>query len=69
MNGATRQLQVWLNQDRVGLLGMERGQLFFAYSPQWLASSTRRPLSVSLPLQSAPFDHHQTRAYFAGLLP
>lgn len=63
------ELAVWLFTDRVGTLALVEGCLTFCYAPDWLAQANALALSASLPLQAAPFDDHQTRPFFAGLLP
>jgi len=64
-----RELDVWLFADRVGTLTLVEGRLNFHYSPHWLAQPQAATLSRSLPLQEELFDDHQTRPFFAGLLP
>jgi len=60
---------VWLFDQPVGTLSLVGGRLSFQYRPDWLAQPNAMVLSQSLPLGSAPFDDHQCRAFFAGLLP
>ena len=64
-----RELEVWLFTDRIGTLALIEGRLNFRYSPDWLSRPDAVTLSSSLPLQAEPFDDHQTRPFFAGLLP
>lgn len=64
-----RELDVWLFANRVGTLSLAEGHLSFAYHGNWLTNPDAVPLSCSLPLQPEPFDDHQARAFFAGLLP
>ena len=66
---STHELEVWLFDRRVGSLSLVHGRLSFAYAPDWLALPQATALSQSLPLQAEPFDDHQTRPFFAGLLP
>lgn len=66
---STHELEVWLFDRRVGSLSLVHGRLSFAYAPDWLALPKVMVLSQSLPLQAEPFDDHQTRPFFAGLLP
>ncbi len=66
---STHELEVWLFDERVGSLSLVHGQLSFAYATDWLALPQATALSQSLPLQAKPFDDHQTRPFFAGLLP
>lgn len=64
-----RELEVWLFAERVGALAVIDGRLNFRYAPDWLVRPAAVSLSSSLPLQAEPFDDHQTRPFFAGLLP
>ena len=63
------ELNVWLFADRVGTLALVDGRLSFRYTPDWLSRPNAVALSTSLPLQTEAFDDHQTRPFFAGLLP
>jgi serine/threonine-protein kinase HipA len=63
------ELDVWLFANRVGTLGLVNGRLTFGYAAAWLSQPGAVALSASLPLQAAPFDDHQARPFFAGLLP
>lgn len=63
------EISVWLFNQRVGTLSLVGGRLNFQYNPDWLAQRDAVALSQSLPLASEPFDDHQCRAFFAGLLP
>ena len=65
-----RFLDVYLNTDLVGQLEQDNsGTLRFRYDASWLGSNKAFPLSVSLPLQDAPFNRRECRPFFAGLLP
>ncbi|WP_304349359.1 HipA N-terminal domain-containing protein [Comamonas testosteroni] len=57
------------SKRRIGSLSLVHGRLSFAYAPDWLALPQARALSQSLLLQVEPFDDHQTRPFFAGVLP
>ena len=63
------ELEVWLFADRVGTLALVEGRLNFRYNPDWLSRPNAVTLSSSLPLQTELIDDHQTRPFFAGLLP
>lgn len=65
----TRELEVWLFSEQVGILSLIDGRLNFRYSPRWLSRHDALALSNSLPLQTDNFDDHHTRPFFAGLLP
>ena len=60
---------VWLFDQPVGTLSWVAGRLSFKYRQDWLAQPNPLALSQSLPLSPEPFDDHQCRAFFAGLLP
>jgi serine/threonine-protein kinase HipA len=60
---------VWLFDQPVGTLSWVAGRLSFKYHHDWLAQPNPLALSQSLPLSPEPFDDHQCRAFFAGLLP
>ena len=60
---------VWLFDQPVGTLSWAAGRLSFKYRLDWLAQPNPLALSQSLPLSPEPFDDHQCRAFFAGLLP
>ena len=65
-----RELEVYFEQRLVGTLVQdESGQLRFTYHEAWLADPASVPISWSLPLRSEPFNHRETRPFFAGLLP
>lgn len=60
-----KQLSVRLHGQPVGILAQdEAGKMSFQYLP-----AAHQALSMSLPLQSEPFDNKLTQAYFGGLLP
>ena len=65
----THELEVWLFAERVGSLALTNGRLNFSYAPGWLSRPNAVALSISLPLQTEPFDDHKSRPFFAGLLP
>jgi serine/threonine-protein kinase HipA len=60
---------VWLFDQPVGILSLVGERLSFQYHADWLAQSNAVALSQFLPLGPEPFDDHQCRAFFAGLLP
>ena len=58
-------LNVFLNDKHIGILEKDgNGGVIFQYSP-----NAGRILSLSLPIQKAPFDNKQCRGFFNGLLP
>ncbi len=68
-------LDVYLGAERIGALWpAEEGGCGFAYAPELVdeaaaGESWRTPLSLSLPIRSAPYGARETRAYIEGLLP
>lgn len=63
------ELDVWLFADHVGTLSLQDGRLNFRCAQVCLGQPNAAALSISLPLQVEPFDDHQSRPFFAGLLP
>jgi serine/threonine-protein kinase HipA len=65
----TSALLVRIADATVGRLWLDqRKQFQFQYDPAWLERS-RIPLSLSLPLRSAPYLDDQSHSFFANLLP
>ena len=65
-----RMLSVWWDGTAVGALQVnQHGEMRFAYSPEWLADSSRPAISFSLPKGPQSFTQRQCRPFFAGLLP
>ena len=66
-----RCLDVWMNGELVGRWRISRGDDEFSYAKTWLASPTRRPISLSMPLQRSTHIYRGSlvRAYFDNLLP
>ena len=69
---ATRQLVVWMNGERVGDWTLGAGNAHsFSYAADWLASPSRRPISLSMPLRSedAAYKGAVVENFFDNLLP
>lgn len=65
-----RSLALWMNGERVGDWSISTGrQHTLQYAESWLNSRLGRPLSLSLPLQTAPHRGDRVRWYFENLLP
>jgi len=63
-------LIVYLNAERVGILGQTHGGLLqFSYDDSWLMKPGATVLSRSLPLQIKVFPGNKARPFFTGLLP
>jgi serine/threonine-protein kinase HipA len=57
-------------QREVGTIaGSSDYDAVFAYSEDYLASETARPVSISLPPTEKPYGPEETRRFFEGLLP
>jgi len=66
----SRSLDVYFANDKAGDLQQnEDGLLEFTYWPNYLSSDRAVAISVSMPLQEAPFTDRIARPYFSGLLP
>ncbi len=66
----TRVLNVAMNGRRVGKLTLlSQGKLQFQYEPEWLATQTAPPLSLSLPLSTAAYTGEPVWNFFDNLLP
>lgn len=59
---ATRELGVWLLDERAGTLRVEEGRLRFRYDTHWLEQRDGMALSQSLPLQMEAFDDLSCRS-------
>ncbi len=55
--------------EPVGVLQREGDSYVFQYTHDWLTGDLAIPLSLSLPLQEAPFTAAQTQPFFSNLLP
>lgn len=63
-------LAVYLNQTPVGRLSLDGQRRFvFQYHGAWLSAEHALPLSLSLPLQEAPYTDDSARPFFSNLLP
>ena len=65
-----RRLNALMNGQKVGVLEKLRGGgMAFRYDEEWLKSSLRRPVSLSMPLSSRPYTGNEVYNYFDNLLP
>lgn len=63
-------LDVYLGEAKAGALSQdEAGALSYAYDPGYLAGREPRAISISMPLQEAPYTDRVARPFFSGLLP
>jgi len=64
------ELAVYWESRLVGHLEQDANRfLVFRYASEWLTSSTRSPISLSLPLQEEPFLNNKAAPFFSNLLP
>ena len=59
-----KSLSVRLHGKEVGILSLVNGKMEFLYN-----KDAENPISLSLPIQEAPFKEKACRAFFGGLLP
>ena len=63
-------LNVYLKSEKIGRLQLDDSRRFiFTYDKDWLRLETAVPLSISLPLQSEPYQDDRARPFFSNLLP
>lgn len=53
----------------IGTVVLSQGTFHFAYAESYLASTSARPISLSLPLQETPFSYAEAAPFFSGLAP
>mgnify|MGYP001195922156 CR=1 FL=1 len=64
------ELFAFMNGEKVGILTRAaNGRLEFSYDNSWLASSSGRPLSLSMPLADQAYAGDTVENYFDNLLP
>jgi serine/threonine-protein kinase HipA len=61
--------EVYLFDQRAGVLTSDRGRLSFQYDPAALPDASLLPISVRLPKQEAPYPDETARPFFENLLP
>lgn len=66
----SKKLSVYLNKIFIGTYEQElSGKTIFTYDSNYLKSAKARLLSISLPLQTEPFEHRVVEPFFSALLP
>lgn len=64
------ELFAYMNGEKVGTLTRSaNGRLEFSYAQSWIASSSGRPLSLSMPLAEQVYTGDRVENYFDNLLP
>ncbi len=64
-----RAAEIWMHERLAGLLVQDEEGYHFTYSPQYLAHADVEPISLTLPLQEAPFTSRMMFPFFDGLIP
>ena len=64
-----RRAEVQLNGRMAGVLEERDNGFIFAYAPEYLALPDAAAVSLSLPLQSEPFEDKRLFPFFDGLIP
>ncbi len=65
----TRSATVRLDGRRAGTLVETLDGTRFTYDPAWLASPSATPVSLTMPLSTAPYDAKGLLPFFENLLP
>jgi len=63
------QAEVFYNAQRAGILIKKPGGYVFTYDRAYLEKAEALPISLSLPLQTEPFESKELFPFFDGLLP
>lgn len=64
-----RTAKVLLRDEWVGILWEEDREFVFSYRPNYVIKSGAEPVSLTLPLQDAPFRSPVLFPFFDGLIP
>lgn len=64
-----RSAEILFRSLTAGTLTADDDGYTFAYSPEYLASSEARPISLTLPLSSEPYRSRVLFPFFDGLIP
>ena len=63
------QLDVFLNENKIGTLFTDNGVMSFAYDTEFLNTPGAYPLSKNLPLKEGFFTDPEVESFFSNLLP
>ena len=63
------QLDVFLNENKIGTLFTDNGVMSFAYDTEFLNTPGAYPLSKNLPLKEGVFPDPEVEGFFSNLLP
>ena len=63
------QLNVFLNENKIGSLFTDNGEMSFVYDTEYLNTPGAYPLSKNLPLKEGFFTDPEVEGFFSNLLP
>ena len=63
------QLDVFLNENKIGTLFTDNGEMSFVYDTEYLNTPGAYPLSKNLPLKEGVFTDPEVEGFFSNLLP
>jgi serine/threonine-protein kinase HipA len=64
-----RKAEVYMQERLAGILQERDNGYLFTYLPEYLDGTDATPVSLSLPLQSEPFEDKRLFPFFDGLIP
>jgi serine/threonine-protein kinase HipA len=64
-----RQGEIWVNNQLAGVLTEDDNGYRFKYQQEYLEQEEALPVSLTLPLQKAPFHSENLFPFFDGLIP
>ncbi|MBT5119621.1 MAG: phosphatidylinositol kinase, partial [Planctomycetes bacterium] len=66
---ALRQVPVFFDRKRCGVLSEIETGFEFVYESGWLADAKAQPISLTMPLRAEPYESRVLFPFFLGLLP
>lgn len=64
-----RKAEIKYNNQKAGMLIQDDSGYHFSYSSDYLRGEKSQPISLTLPLQEAPFESKTLFPFFDGLIP
>jgi serine/threonine-protein kinase HipA len=61
--------RVYIDEDFAGIIEQREGLYSFTYEEDYLKSVNPRPVSLTLPLRSEPYEQKTMIPFFDGLIP
>ena len=65
----SRKGKVYFKDRYAGAIEQRDGKYIFSYDPVYLKSSDPKPVSLTLPLKTEPYESKTMFAFFDGLIP